>query len=303
MKRLYHEPEYRRRIRTKTIQDQESAEKKDREAAEERRIEHLTSAIDRAREELVRSGDEYRAHKDIEHRWHKAEVFGLWAAAIVGTAAIWFGTNDSYEQRGVMIEQRRIMEGQLDQMKGNSLDTKATINLTSSSQRAWIAPTAAVLNESLSTEKGAISATIFYRNSGQQPAFGVVFNKDPWAIGNAAGERIRDPNRPTLLGPPDITNISPNSSCKDNEVSAQGPVVYPSATENHSFVRFTIFVDKERPGSMASFLNGSKIFYYNACFSYLWGGQIRHSAFCNYLLVEPGAEGKFLDCPSGHWAD
>lgn len=117
MPRSNREPEYRRRIREKTTQDQERAEAEERESADKNHREKLTAAIRRVEQELSRSNDEDTPHKKNERWWNKWEVLGLWAAAAVGIVAIWFGTHDAGEQRGVMQRQLTSMEDQLKEMQ------------------------------------------------------------------------------------------------------------------------------------------------------------------------------------------
>src|SRR5260221_5386499 len=110
MPRSYREPEYRRRIRDKAAQKKDDTEAEERKTSDKGHIENLAAAIHRVEHELCRSNDESAPEKKRIRRWEKGGVIGLWAAAGVGVAAIWFGTHDASQQRGVM-------QGQLDEMQ------------------------------------------------------------------------------------------------------------------------------------------------------------------------------------------
>lgn len=51
--------------------------------------------------------------KRRDHRWHKREVYGLWAAAVVGIAAIVASSIDSHHQKEVM--QKQLEEMRVEQ--------------------------------------------------------------------------------------------------------------------------------------------------------------------------------------------
>ena len=101
----------------------------------------LTKFIERASE-----------HKS-ENKWKIAEVSGLWAAAIVGLIAIFFGNLDAHHQRQVMLDQ-------LNEAKAQSL-------ITMSQLRARLVIEPHIIPEM--KENGEIyrySDTIYFRNTG-----------------------------------------------------------------------------------------------------------------------------------------
>src|ERR1700730_18415529 len=117
MLRCNGDPEYRRRIREKTRQNQESAHRKRDEASREGDIKQITAAIHRVEQELNRTNDENAPEKKRDRYWERGGIVGLWAAAAVGVAAIWIGNHDAYKQRTVM-------ESQLGEMRSASEATK-----------------------------------------------------------------------------------------------------------------------------------------------------------------------------------
>ena len=86
--------------------------------------------------------------------WRAMEVLGLWAAAGVGLAAIYFSTRDSGEQVRAMRDQLQTMSGQLDEMQQEG--------------RPWVGPIGVALVSKDRNEP--LRVTLSYRNFGRQPA-------------------------------------------------------------------------------------------------------------------------------------
>jgi hypothetical protein len=112
------DPEYRRRIREKAEKDQHSTQAKERESAEKRNRDDVSSAIQRIEQELRRTNDEHTPQKNRDRYWERFGFLGLWFAGLVGVVAILVATYDAEKQRGVM-------QGQLTEMATQRLFTIA----------------------------------------------------------------------------------------------------------------------------------------------------------------------------------
>jgi hypothetical protein len=75
-----------------------------------RPTESVASAIRGFRELWKRNADHDDTDRQREHLWHRREVYGLWAAAIVGVVAITVSSIDSHDQKAVL-------QGQLNEMR------------------------------------------------------------------------------------------------------------------------------------------------------------------------------------------
>jgi hypothetical protein len=104
------DPEYRRRIREKTEKNQYKTETERHEATDNTKHYEIVRPIYAIYQEYQRHGNEERARKQSDRFWEIAGVAGLWLAAAVGVVAIWIGTNDASEQRGVMRHQLAEMQ-------------------------------------------------------------------------------------------------------------------------------------------------------------------------------------------------
>src|SRR5580704_4891357 len=113
MSRTHNEPKYRRRIREKAGKDQQKAEAERQKAADSAKHYEIVRSIYAVVQEYQRYTNEERSRKQGDRYWEKAGVFGLWLAAAVGVAAIWFGTHDASEQRGQLKAQAEIMHNTL----------------------------------------------------------------------------------------------------------------------------------------------------------------------------------------------
>jgi hypothetical protein len=176
---------------------------------------------------------------------------------------------------------------------------RRSVEIAEGGQRAWIAPTGVIFAVPFAETEGIV-IRVFYRNSGQQPALGVIFNANTYALD--AVRAGRDESQPTALVASDAKLLVPNTACDDSAVTAQGNVVYPSATAS-DFADFPLSPDKTRPGLKADVAAGRRILYFNGCFSYIAGGQIRRSALCEYLFIGPKGQMDFRVCPAGNLAD
>ena len=147
---LHGEPEYRRRARQKAAKNQEAANREWDKAAQERRHKEIITTIKGIEEKLARAEDEATPKNKRERRWHKAEVSGLWAAAVVGVAAIVIGNLDAGSQRGVM-------QAQIDEMKAE--------------QRPWVSADIGIGDITWSDGAATFSVSTTMKNIGHSPAF------------------------------------------------------------------------------------------------------------------------------------
>ena len=125
--------------------------------------------------------------------WRAMEVFGLWAAAGVGLAAIYFSTRDSGEQVTAMRDQLQAMSGQLDEMQQEG--------------RPWIGPSSPALAAKDRDEPLRIN--MGYRNFGRQPATFVRNNSTGSFLAMGPGQRIED-----LSGWKDPKAFNPRALCE-----------------------------------------------------------------------------------------
>jgi hypothetical protein len=150
MPRSDREPEYRRKIREKTKQDQNRAENERYRAAESSDIHEIVLAIKAIDQKYDRDAHENESRHKWDRFWEILGVAGLWLAAAVGIVAICYGTWDSKEQRG-------IMGGQLDAMM--------------MARRPWISVNVA-FSKDLTYQNGSVDVNlaVSLRNTGQSPA-------------------------------------------------------------------------------------------------------------------------------------
>jgi hypothetical protein len=131
-----------------------------------------------------------------------AETAGLWVAAAVGVIAIIVSSHDSDRQRTVMEGQQLAMQGQLEEMKANQVQTTEMIETNRklaeaagkqaqaaidtaktaqenmvANQRAWVGPRNAKSTTGPELEKD-LDITIEYQNSGREPALEMVFDTE-----------------------------------------------------------------------------------------------------------------------------
>jgi hypothetical protein len=147
----HREPEYRRRVRDKTAEDQKAAEREWQEAAQDARIEKIIGSVERLVQQVDRYTDEKAPENKRKGRWERAEVIGLWAAAFVGVAAIWYGTHDASESR-------KLMQVQLDEMQAE--------------RRPWVDISVDIQQVQLSWSVNGVQAdtVLSALNSGNSPA-------------------------------------------------------------------------------------------------------------------------------------
>ena len=197
MKGLEREPEYRRRIREKTEQDQDKAEAERQKAADNAKNYEIIRSIYSIVRECQRSNNEERSRKQGDRFWEIAGVAGLWLAAAVGITAIWYGTHDASEQRRVMTEQLGTMRGQLDEMRAE--------------QRPWLFAPEIALTERVRRDDNGILVSLGFKftNSGHLPASNVYVHLSALATHNtgyAAAERENCDQRMDYIG----TSVFPN---------------------------------------------------------------------------------------------
>ncbi len=111
----YRDAKYRRRIRQKTEEDKRKAERERHESTQDAHIEKIVASVEELVEQINRYTDEESPHNRSKRCWEKAEVVGLWAAAIVGIVAIVVGSWDSDSTRRTMIKQTSEMESAREQ--------------------------------------------------------------------------------------------------------------------------------------------------------------------------------------------
>jgi hypothetical protein len=137
------------RLRKKARQYQQGAKQRRKEAQYEGYAKDVIIALDAIKQELYSANDESAPQNKSDRRWHIAEVFGLWAAAIVGITAIIIGSRDASEQR-------RVMAGQLADMDAE--------------QRAWIKVDTDITGDLILSPNPKISLKIILKNVGKSPA-------------------------------------------------------------------------------------------------------------------------------------
>ena len=162
---LHREPEYRRRIREKTEQNQSATYRERQESAQDARIEKIIGSVERLVKQVDRYADEKSPENKCKRRWEKAEVFGLWAAALMGLIAIAVSTCDADRQRGVMIAQSNLMQGQMDEMKAQN--------------RPWVFISVIQNDQAMDTSR-PFNILAFIKNTGRGPALhvGACFGSD-----------------------------------------------------------------------------------------------------------------------------
>jgi hypothetical protein len=148
------EPEYRRRARQEAEKNQHYADREWDEATKKSEIRKIVVSVKGIIKELERSQDENTPKNKGERRRHWWEVSGLWAAAVVGAAAIIIGNWDASDQRRIMTDQVREMQTQ------------------SAIQRAEIKATLRVMLEPIQQVDGFGISPVWI-NSGKSDATGV----------------------------------------------------------------------------------------------------------------------------------
>lgn len=148
------EPEYRKRQRERREQDarkQNATVERNQEAAEE--LKRIRAAVQNIERELHAANDEETPRRRRERCWNHSGTVGLWAAAIVGSLAIYSSTHDSDKQRAAM-------KSQLDEMQVE--------------ERAWVSiagDQAAVEGASMDNQGGLnFELGAMLRNTGKAPA-------------------------------------------------------------------------------------------------------------------------------------
>jgi hypothetical protein len=122
------EPEYRRRIREKTEEDEHKTETERQKSANITKNYEVIRSIYAIHQEYQRYNNEERSRKQGDRFWEIAGVAGLWIAAAVGIAAILVGSHDASEQRGVT-------QRQLSEMRRAGNVMQQTLVM---SQRPWL---------------------------------------------------------------------------------------------------------------------------------------------------------------------
>jgi hypothetical protein len=136
--------------------------------------------------------------------------------------------------------------------------------------RAWIAPTNAVLTKPI--EDGLpIKIQIHIVNVGREPALGVVWKLNPLPV----------PYMPLGKEVDDLA-FGPNKSCEGLEPKpADGLVIYPPGGTNY-WLPFEIEDTPENAKLLASVVARQNSLVIEGCFAYRAGGERRTSAFRFY---------------------
>ena len=178
MSRINREPEYRRRIREKAEKEEQKSADERQETAKRADIHEIVAAIKAIDQKYDRESHKHNTRHKWDRLWEVLGVMGLWIAAAVGIAAIYIGTHDASEQRGVM-------QGQLAEMrnarKSNDKSTADQLKIMSGQlnqfdigQRPWVRLTVANPRYLLVQESGVIIDLEFRANNvGHSPAEGV----------------------------------------------------------------------------------------------------------------------------------
>lgn len=116
---LQREPEYRRRRRQETEDNERNANRECNEAAVNSNIEKIVRAIRGVVQKLDAAEDLSSSKNKPQSREKWFEILGLWAAAAVGVCAIIFGNLDASRQRAVMLQQIDKMQTQVDIMRAD----------------------------------------------------------------------------------------------------------------------------------------------------------------------------------------
>lgn len=125
------EPEYRRRARIKAAQDEERARLERHEAQRHAgEVDIAARIIERIESNQASTEQAEAARHKKQHRLHWGEVIGLFVAAGVGIAAIYYASKDSHQQWEVMNAQLGAMKGQLEEAKNQRLTTIAQLRGT-----------------------------------------------------------------------------------------------------------------------------------------------------------------------------
>jgi hypothetical protein len=178
---LRGEPEYRRRIREKREENQRKAQTEEWKAAQERNVEKITAAIHRVKQELNRSNDENQPQRKSDRRWERAGVVGLWAAAAVGTTAIYIGSSDTHKAieatNGLGQETHRLADEAKrsadDAARRTEIELRAYVGITGDTQLNCPACETDTFRPLTPTPNHAMDNSIAFhlQNGGQTPAY------------------------------------------------------------------------------------------------------------------------------------
>jgi hypothetical protein len=161
--RSYREPEYRRRIREKTEKDQDKTKYKRHGTTEGSNIHEIVSAIEAIDKKYDRESNKQNARHKWDRLWEVLGVVGLWVAAAVGVAAIWYGASDSEKNRIVMADQLLAMGGQLNEMrisrKTTHEDNAAALDELTKQANAATAQAREAENQAAIAQRGLVAST------------------------------------------------------------------------------------------------------------------------------------------------
>jgi len=129
--------EYWRRLGNRAAEQQPPATSERQESDRENDSREIAAAVQGVEQQLRAANDENQPNNKRKWGWKKAEVLGIWAAAMVGLAAIILGTIDSARQRG-------IMQGQISELRDEQravVVPDAKVVQFQSGGMYWIVPT------------------------------------------------------------------------------------------------------------------------------------------------------------------
>jgi hypothetical protein len=264
MSRTNNEPEYRRRIREKAEKDQQKAETERQKATDNTKQYEIARSIYAGVQEYQRYTNEERSRTQGDRFWEKAGVFGLWLAAAVGIAAIWVGTHDASEQRGMM-------QRQLGEMKKAGADTRTLADVSQKtlvmSERPWL-----YINGNIDVTGGNAEHETFktdVENTGKALATHVTINANIQLL-PLLGEYLRG------LGT-SLSNIScPQPTDSFPPFSHRQRAIPPTKKEN---IGFDVIVLHNETGHLIQTNRGGP--YLVGCIQYNWPAtpQTFHTIF------------------------
>jgi hypothetical protein len=201
-KRFYRDSVNWKGLWQKTKEHQNEARTKRYEAAENTNVEKIILAIDGLGEKIICAADQDGADSRRKSGWDKAEVFGLWAAAIVGAFAIIVSSFDSGNQ----------------QRLANAANA-TTREAFTAVQRAFIVASRLEITPQRDTGGMIISYNIrpIIRNSGYTPTrnFELISSEENIAGNQVELAGLQDPGQPfdkpyrfrSVIGPGDEADI------------------------------------------------------------------------------------------------
>jgi hypothetical protein len=156
------------------------------------------------------------------------------------------------------------------------------------SQRAWLGPNSAKLNEAPVVGK-KVDVVITYHNTGREPARNVA-----WITNTFAATPEEDTNGITSLKMIDFL-----MNCHRLQERESGQVVYPSTGFGSSMLSMILpedMIDED-------IITGKKFILIQGCFVYRTFDKVRHTAFCFFYKWGQTKPESLNTCLGGNYAD